>query len=515
MATTPEHEIGADPGAAASFGRRSSAANTLYSFAIRAIAAVFTIGLTLFLVRRLTPGQFGLFGTAAAIGGLVLLPAEFGVSAATARYVSEHHRERRVVAEIVRDSFLLKLVLTGATCVVLAAAAPLAAAVGMPEGLVWPVRVMSAVVFAQSVMTLSVSILDALGRSDLNLRVYAIESVVETGLAVAFVLGGAGAVGALGGRALGYAVAAAVAFVVVRRLTGVGRGTTGRARWRRRLLGYGGALLIVDSAFALFSQIDILLIAALRSSTTVAVFAAPLRFTAFLLLPAAALTSGVVYRFGRPEDWDRESSAFVRATRHVLVAQGFMVAPLLVWATPVADVLFGRGAYPGSVGVLRAIVPFVVLSGFGNLFSLTANYLGEARRRVPIAIVTVIVNTAVDVVLIPRIGTVGGAVGTDVAYALYAPAHALICFRVLNVSPRVFLRPAAGVVGATTVMSLVLLTLGTGHLGALRILAGGVAATAAYVATVLVTGTITEGERRRLLVWARARAGLRRARSAA
>jgi O-antigen/teichoic acid export membrane protein len=486
------------------FARRSSVANTLYGFGLQATSAAFTITLTFFLVRRLSHDQFGILGTAAAVGGLVLLPAEFGLGSAAGRYVSQHHRRSDAVTEIVRTSFTLTLLLTGATCVGLVLAAPLASIVGMPSGLVWPIRIAAAVVFAQSLMTISVSIFNALGRVDLNLWIYLTESLVETALAVVLVLAGAGAVGALAGRATGFAVAAAAAFLIVRRLVPHARpGGLRTSPWTRRLLGYGGALLIVDSAFALFSQIDVLLLSALRSSAAVATFAAPMRFAAFLLLPAGALTGGVAYRFGRREDWPSETASFLRAARHVLVAQGLMVAPLLVWATPLADVLFGRDAYRGSVSVLRAIVPFVVLSGFGNLFSLTANYLGQARRRVPIAVVTVVVNTGIDLVLIPHLGPVGGAIGTDVAYALYAPAHALICFRVLAVSPRPLLLPALGVAAASAGMCLVLLAFGTGHLSLPRLVLGAAASLTAYFTLVGATGAINREERRRLGRWAR------------
>ena len=92
-----------------------------------------------------------------------------------------------------------------------------------------------------------------------------------------------------------------------------------------------------------------------------------------------------------------------------------------------------------SASVLRALAPYIFLSGFGALVSVSANYLGEARRRVPVAIVTVLINCAIDLVLVPRIGVVGGAWGTDAAFALYVPAHLWICQHALDLD----LRPTA------------------------------------------------------------------------
>jgi O-antigen/teichoic acid export membrane protein len=189
-----------------------------------------------------------------------------------------------------------------------------------------------------------------------------------------------------------------------------------------------------------------------------------------------------------------------------------------VWATPIADVLFGRGRYPEAANVLRALAPFVFLSGFGNLFSLAANFLGQARKRVPIALLTVVVNCGMDIILIPRIGVVAGAIGTDVAYALYAPAHVWICASVLGVSLKPLIRPTAWTTVAAGSMCGTLALLGTGHLGIARIAGGAIAATTLYLAVILLSRTLTQNERRKLLLQLRRRSrrtgeGLSRRRS--
>lgn len=490
--------------------RRSILANTSYSLLVQTLSALFTVLLTLYLVRALSPHAFGVLGLALSIGGLVILPAEFGVTASASRYVAQHYDDRQAISEISAAALRLKFFLTGGVCLLLALLAPFIADLWDTPDLVWPIRIIAVVTFAQSTQALLSGLLNAVGRVDLNLWVVLTDSLVETTLAIALVAAGAGTVGALTGRALGFATGATVGLLILGRrlhvLQGLRRGKALRP-WTGRLVRYGGALLVVDSAFALFSQIDILLIGAFLTTSAVAVFAAPLRFIVFLMLPAIAITAGVAYRMGRESDWQHERTSLVRATRHVLVVQGFMVAPLLVWATPIADVLFGRGRYAESAHVLRALVPFVFLSGFGNLFSLTANYLGQARRRVPIAVVTVVMNVVIDILLIPRIGVIAGAIGTDVAYAFYAPAHMWICMRILGFSLAPLARPALSVLGATAAMSLVLFLFGTGHLGFATIIVGAIAATLAYVAIVLLTGALTRTERNALRLKLRALVG--------
>jgi peptidoglycan biosynthesis protein MviN/MurJ (putative lipid II flippase) len=146
--------------------------------------------------------------------------------------------------------------------------------------------------------------------------------------------------------------------------------------------------------------------------------------------------------------------------------------------------------------VLRALTPFVFLSGFGSLVSISANFLGEARRRVPVAIMTVLVNLGLDLVLVPRMGVIGGCVGTDVAYALYAPAHLFICQRALQID----LRPAARTFIRTTLagaaMTGILILFGDSLSRFWLTALGGLAGVAVFAAVLWITREVSITEAR-------------------
>jgi O-antigen/teichoic acid export membrane protein len=44
--------------------------------------------------------------------------------------------------------------------------------------------------------------------------------------------------------------------------------------------------------------------------------------------------------------------------------------------------------------------------------SLSVKYLGHARKRLPIAVGAVLVNLVINLILVPPIGVVAGAIGT-------------------------------------------------------------------------------------------------------
>jgi O-antigen/teichoic acid export membrane protein len=169
------------------------------------------------------------------------------------------------------------------------------------------------------------------------------------------------------------------------------------------------------------------------------------------------------------------------------------------------DILLGE-EYGESVGVLRALAPFVFFTGLGALLSYAANYLGEARRRVPVAVGALVVNLVIDFTLIPVIGIEAGAIGTDVAYGLYVLGHLWICTRLIAIP----LRPLAITFGrsmlAAAAMMATLFAFGTEDVSIALLPIGGVLAGLAYVVTLVAAretsvaelGSIARGLRSRL-----------------
>lgn len=469
--------------------------NTVLALAIQLTGAAFTAGLTLFLTRALEPKGFGVFSIALSIGALLSVPGDFGVTQSAARFLAEHRGDRTAGAGVVGDALKLKLV--GTTLVsgaLFALASPIAHAYGNPA-LAWPVRAIAVATFAQSTMLFFSGMFVALGRLSANLQVVLAESAIETGASVALVLLGGGAAGAAWGRAVGYLCAAGLAFALILRLLGRGvvASRVDRAR-SRAIAAYAGALAIVDGAFTLFAQIDTLIIAAYLTSTDVGLFRAPLRLAVLLQYPGLAAASAVAPRLARGGA-AHDVATFVRALRVLIVWQALVAAPLLVWAAPTIRILLGS-SYAGSASVLRAFVPYIVLAGLAPLLSLGVNYLGRARSRVPIAIGTVLVNLVFDLVFVPRIGIVAGAIGTDIAYLVYVPAHLVICTRLLNLDLRPLLVTTARSCAGAAAFSAVLLAFGTSHVSAATWLAGCTLGTFAFFAVLGLTGELAALRRR-------------------
>lgn len=486
---------------------RSVASNTVLSFFSQIVGAVFTAILVIFLTRKLGTQGYGLLSLALGVAGLAVLPSDFGVSYSVVRFVADHRSERSRLQEVLADALRLKL----AAAILVSAllfglASPIAGWYHLPA-LAWPVRAISISLFGQSMMMTN-SVFTALGRVDLQLRTVLVESAVQCTAALGLVIAGAGVAGAAFGWAVGYVTGGAMTVLLLARFLGssILPRTPRLGAEARRIGGYAGVLLIVEGTFTIFNQVDVLIIGAYLGASAVGIFSAPTRLIAFLTYPAAAISSGVAPRMSLRAPGGPNIRAFKVGLRLMFIVQSAMVAVTLGWAGLMVHLGLGS-QYARSVDVLRALAPFVFLNGFGFLVSVSANFLGEASSRLPVAVATVLTNIALDLLLVPRLGVMGGAVGTDAAYLLYAPAHLLICRRVLGISLRPAVLTFARVALAGSLMTGALLYFGdsTAVTAIPRTALGGVVGLAIFLLTLYLSGEVTGEDLRALRGWRRFR----------
>lgn len=473
----------------------SIARNTVFGLATQLSSAFFTAALTLYLVRALGPGDYGVFALAIGIGTVVILLSDFGITPSAERFIAEHPHDDRAVAAVLADAFKLKLAIAAGASILLAAlAGSIADAYGNPA-LTWPLRAVAVAVFGQSMLLLYRGSYIALRRVAVTWRITVFESIVETATSVALVVAGAGAAGAAWGRAVGYVFGAALAIALTVRLFGSGTISL-RARERSRklqIVKYASALLVVTAAFTLFEQIDVLLIGAIVGTKAVGIYEAPLRLVNFLGYAGQAMAFGVAPRLARAGTTRPNVESFERGLRLLVIVQAALLAPLLVWAGPIVEVVLGS-EYAGSAAVLRALAPFAFMLGIGTLVTLSVNFLGDARRRVPLAIGALVLNLVIDLILIPKIGIVGGAIGTDVAFLLYVLGHLWICKRELDFATKPFVATTLRCLIAAAIMALPLLAIGTSALSALELVGGMVVATLLYLGALWATREVSRAD---------------------
>jgi O-antigen/teichoic acid export membrane protein len=471
-----------------------------YAFLAQMVGAALTAILTIFLGRSLSAEEFGSLTFALGVVALAGLFADLGIASSTGRFMAERRDDPAAAAAVFRTGMRLKLrVGLVASVTLFALAGPICHAFGASAA-VWPLRGLAISLLTQSMFLLLLGAFIALGKIKYNPVLTTVESVVEVLASIVLVLLGAAATGAAFGNAIGYTVGLVVGLAIASRAIGSLRSTDHERPLApaihpvvspRQILSYARPLLLVDAAFRLFSSIDVLLIAAIvGGGAPVAAFGLSMRLAVFLDYPAAAVAYAVAPRLARWREGASDLALYAESLRYLLILQMLFTAPAVIWPEAILHLLFGD-RYPEAPAVLRALAPFVYLSGIAQITTLAVNYLGEARRRVPIAVAMLTVNAVIDVVLLPRIGIVAAAIGTSAAYALWVPAHVWI----LRERTGLELRPLAltalrtCVAGAAMVGTLAIVGTGQVPIGLMAV--GLVVGPLAYVAALFAVRELT------------------------
>lgn len=466
--------------------------NLAFAFGMQGTTVAFTAVLTLVLIRALGAVEYGEFAIALAIGGLVLLPADLGISASAARFLAETRDDPRAREATAAAALRLKLAVSTIVTIALWLLAPVISSAYDQPALTWPLRGVALAVFGQSILRLCTTCASSQQRNAVAFRLTLAESAMETVASIGLVVLGAGASGAAFGRATGYLFGAVLGVLALARVLGVSpvrllrRPSDGGAR--RRIARYAGAVALVDMSWALFSQIDILLIGAILGSTAAGVFQAPMRILTLAAYPGIAIGSTVGPRLvrsggGRPHD----SGALLRAARLLLVGQSLAAAFAIAWAMPLTHVVLGHD-YDNSATVLAVLAPYLLLGGLAPLLSNAIDYVGGTRRRVMVAVVALLANTVLDLILLPTVGVVGAAIGTDVGYAIFVAGHVVVASRVVGFGLGSLALSTARCLAAAATATGVLLAAAT--LGPAGYVLGAVGAVLAFGIVLAVLGEI-------------------------
>ncbi|MBA2240282.1 MAG: polysaccharide biosynthesis protein [Solirubrobacterales bacterium] len=473
--------------------------NTVFAFATQVITAVFTAAITVYLVRALGPAGFGVFTLAVSIGGLLRRPSDVGTTQSAARFVAEHHGDTVGVTGVLGMALPMRMLTAGAIGVVLfALAGPISSLYNTPE-LAWPLRAVAISFVGQSVMRFVVVIFVAMRRTSSGFWLVFSESATEFTATVALVLLGGGAAGAAFGRAAGYTLGAVLGVFLLGRLLGrsplIGTGPSPVSR--REFVSYAGSMFVVAGAFSVFAALDVLLIGAFLGTAAVGVFSAPMRLITFLGFLGLAVAQGVAPRLARHPGQRPQVRALERAIRYVLVVQGMLIPLITVWAEPIVELALGS-EFSESIGILRGLAPYLFLTGIAPLLVAPLNYMGEGRRRIPVAIGAVLLNLVVDVILIPELGILGAVIGTNVAYAFFIGAHVWLSHKLIGISLRRLSLTVARTLVASAVMAGVLALFGTESLSTIEWLAGLATGLGAFMTVIIVSRELSVAEIRRL-----------------
>jgi O-antigen/teichoic acid export membrane protein len=330
--------------------------------------------------------------------------------------------------------------------------------------------------------------------------VYFSEAAIEATATIVLVLLAGGATAAAFGRAIGYGCGALLGAVFLVRFLGRRAVAERRSGPRlRELTSYAGTMMIIEGTWSIFSSLDVLLVGAVLGASAAGIYAAPTKLVILVSYPGLALANAIAPRLAHHPDHPPDTAALALGLRHLLMLQTAIAVTFAVWAEPITDLVLGSD-YAESADVLLWLAPIILLRGIGPLVSNSVNYLGEARRRVPVVIGCLVLNLGLLAILIEEFGVVGAAISFDISYAVYVGAHLWICQRVVGLP----LRPLAGTavrsLPAAAAMAGILLAFGSQGLSLVEWVVGSACGLIAFIALLLATRALSMADLRKLAV---------------
>ena len=451
------------------------------------------VGLTLYLVRALSPSHYGVFVLAASIAGLVGYPVVDALGLGVARLLSERplspERVRRATAVVLRAALPIAVVLGLAT---VAAAGVIARAYGFPA-LGWPLRWAGLAIIAACALRIlqaaaAAGLPDGRVAGGLVIGEAGLELVTTVGLVVA----GAGVSGASAARPLSYAAVAAIGVGLVlatgrRRAVRV-RSSQDHGLSPRTFARSAGRASMTGLVWAVVVPVQAILIGAHIGAPAVGSFGAEVRLlTAIASIAAAA---ALIY-LRRTSAGVRDTNSEARRTlKWSIIASGLLVAPSVVWASPISAGLLGPG-HPGSAATLRWLAVYALVAAPIAVLAVIDRPARGGPGRWAGVVAAAGYSAVIGSVAILTCGVAGAAITVD-ALALTVLAAQLQT----NSSQTVFDRrealfTALRTVIAAAAMAAVLLAAGTGQVSIVGWVAGSVGGVAAFTAVLLVTGEIS------------------------
>ena len=477
----------------------SIARNAVFGLAAQVATASFTAVITLFLVRTLEPAGYGVFVLALSLAGLLAWPADFGITMSAVRFIAESRGDRSAIAGVLVQALRMKLVLSSLMAsLLISLAEPIASLYDQPN-MVWPVRAVAIALVAQNLAYLFSNTFVAVGRVQWQFSLYVSEGAIEATATIVLVLLAGGATAAAFGRAIGYCCGAFIgALFVVRFLGRAGIAERRGAPPLRQLAAYAGVMMVIDASWAVFFYADVILVGALLGTSAAGIYSAPLRLVALLHYPGLAVTQAIGPKMALRPDQAPNVRVLAGGLRYMIVLQTAIAVTMAAWAVPITNLLLGP-EFAESADVMLALAPAFLLWGVGPLVSVSVNYRGEARRRVPIVVGCMLLNLILLWVLVDWFGVVGAAISVDISYAAYVGAHLWICRNLFGLGLRALALTAVRLIPPAAAMAGILLAFGGQSLSLFDWIVGFGCAVVAFAALTVGTRALSTTDLREIL----------------
>lgn len=426
-------------------------------FAGRVTATVASALLTVALARLLDPGSYGLLFLAISVYGVVKLFSKLGLGRSAGRYLTEYKEaDAGQIPHILRESFVLNVFVILATGIILAVGHEyIAELIGEPS--LEPFLSLGALFIGFSTLVTYIRlVLQGFEKIEHSAAIHAADRICRLFFVVGFVLLGYDVLGALWGYILSSALVSLGGLVFL--YTSFYRDSERspmEPNLKQRIFRYAIPLTATNTATVLDKRIDTILIGFFLNPLAVAYYTAGKQVVEFIKVPMASLGFTLSPMYGSQKasgDSDTAARMYETSLSYGLLLYIPLGTGLILTAEPLLTLIFGE-QYLGAVPILHVFSLYVVLQSVTELTNTSLDYLGRAKTRAVVQVITSVMNVGLNVLLIPMVGVVGAAIATVITHTIYTFANVYIIHNELGLRIRLLLRNLVYAVAIAAVMS--------------------------------------------------------------
>ena len=207
--------------------------------------------------------------------------------------------------------------------------------------------------------------------------------------------------------------------------------------YTRELLSFSAPLMIMSVMGFIFTQVDTLMVGALRNPSEVGIYSAVFPLTALLTAFLTAfrfIVQPVLSELDANRDYGQMNELYQIVTKWVFIAAFPIFLFLTFYSSTAISLTFGTEYVSGGLALTILSVGFFTHAICGpNGTTLTA--LGKTKSIMYINCMVAVVNIILNYVLISKYGFVGAAVATAVAYLLMNVFYSYQLYRLREILP--------------------------------------------------------------------------------
>ena len=431
-------EVAADPQeedtSAQTLARQSSIA-----FGGNLIKKVFGFLIVAVITRLVSPSVYGLFILATSIVLFVQAFASLGLPKAVDYFVpqylqsGERGKARGVIVEVV----LLVLITSGLTAVVIYVSAGTIAAAFDEPALATALIVLTITIPLLAIYNVLLASFNAIKR--LQYRVYTrdiVRPTVRLTATAALLFLGYGLLGLVGGYVVGLLTAIVVGTVLLRRRVPEITEVQTRTVKPRSLLWYSMPLAVAGVIYTVLGQVDYFVIGYFQSSEGVGIYRVGYMLAANLLIVFSSVSPVFKPLIAEAKDDDEAVQQRFRTAMRWVAGLTLPLALTLAIGAEVylALVFTPQYAVAGAAVVVLCVGYFVSVTCGGPDGALLQG-MGYSRLVFANTILLVLTNITVSILLVPRIGITGAAIGTASALAVAGIAALIEVYYLRGIHP--------------------------------------------------------------------------------